>query len=63
MPSAGSRTIPSLLPQTAENWDATLDYYFEPVGNFSIGWFRKQIKDYIVGGINGYGYVTGVTAL
>ena len=56
---------PSLLPQTASNWDATLDYYFEPVGNLSAGWFRKEIKDYIVSGIgqgtvptgagNGYG--------
>ena len=42
---------PALLPQTASNWDATLDYYFEPVGNFSAGWFRKTIKDYIVGGV------------
>ncbi len=55
----------SLKPQTAQNWDATLDYYFEPVGNLSAGWFRKEIKDYIVSGIqqgtvatgtdNGYG--------
>ena len=44
---------PSLLPQTASNWDASLDYYFEPVGNLSVGWFRKTIKDYIVTGING----------
>ncbi|MBI4623335.1 MAG: TonB-dependent receptor [Verrucomicrobia bacterium] len=43
---------PSLLPQTAQNWDATLDYYFEPVGNLSVGWFHKTIKDYIVSGIN-----------
>ena len=42
---------PSLLPQTAENWDATLEYYFEPVGNFSAGWFHKEIRDYIVTGI------------
>jgi TonB-dependent receptor len=56
---------PSLKPQTASNWDTTLDYYFEPVGNLSVGWFRKEIKDYIVSGIaqgtvatgadNGYG--------
>ena len=56
---------PGLLPQTATNWDATLDYYFEPAGNFSVGWFHKTIKDYIVTGIqqgtvardpnNGYG--------
>ncbi|MBI4623369.1 MAG: TonB-dependent receptor, partial [Verrucomicrobia bacterium] len=65
---------PSLKPQTATNWDATLDYYFEPVGNFSIGWFHKQIKDYLVSGIatgtiasgasNGYnGDYAGFTAL
>lgn len=41
-----------LLPQTADNWDATLEYYFEPVGSFSAGWFHKTIKDYIVTGIN-----------
>jgi iron complex outermembrane recepter protein len=56
---------PSLQPQTAANWDATLDYYFEPAGNLSIGWFHKTIKDYIVNGVisgtvatgadNGYG--------
>ena len=43
---------PALLPQTAENWDATLEYYFEPVGAVSVGWFHKTIKDYIVSGIN-----------
>ncbi|MDP3069492.1 MAG: TonB-dependent receptor [Opitutaceae bacterium] len=42
---------PALLPQLADTWDATLEYYFEPVGNFSVGWFRKRIKDYIVPGI------------
>ncbi|MEO6244407.1 MAG: TonB-dependent receptor [Opitutaceae bacterium] len=43
---------PSLLPQTARNWDATLEYYFEPVGALSVGWFHKEIRDYIVTGIN-----------
>ena len=43
---------PGLLPQMGRSWDATLDYYFEPVGNFSLGWFRKQITDFIVSGIN-----------
>ncbi len=42
---------PSLLPQTATNWDATLEYYFEPVGTISAGWFHKEIQDYIVSGI------------
>jgi iron complex outermembrane recepter protein len=55
-PSEANRTLtinnPALLPQTAENWDATLEYYFEPVGNFTVGWFHKDIRDYIVTGID-----------
>ncbi|MSU49683.1 MAG: TonB-dependent receptor [Opitutus sp.] len=38
----------ALKPQTATNWDATLEYYFEPVGSFTAGWFHKVIKEYIV---------------
>ena len=41
---------PSLKPQTAESWDAALEYYFEPVGSFSASWFHKTIKDYFVNG-------------
>lgn len=41
----------SLKPQLASNWDATLEYYFEPVGQLSAGWFQKTIKDYIVSGV------------
>jgi iron complex outermembrane recepter protein len=39
---------PGIKPQTAENWDATLEYYFEPVGSLTVGWFHKSIKDFIV---------------
>jgi TonB-dependent receptor len=39
---------PGLRPQTAENWDATLEYYFEPVGSLTIGWFHKSIEDFII---------------
>jgi TonB-dependent receptor len=39
---------PSIRPQTAKNWDATLEYYFEPVGSLTFGWFHKSIKDYII---------------
>lgn len=38
----------ALKPQTAENVDLTLEYYFEPVGSLTVGWFRKDIKDYIM---------------
>jgi TonB-dependent receptor len=54
-PSEANQTLtinnPALLPQSARNWDASLEYYFEPVGAFSIGWFQKSIRDYIVTGI------------
>jgi TonB-dependent receptor len=49
---------PGLLPQTAKNWDFTLDYYFEPVGNFSVGWFHKDIDNFIVSGVDA-GIITG----
>ncbi|MBI4624014.1 MAG: TonB-dependent receptor [Verrucomicrobia bacterium] len=39
---------PALKPQTSTNWDATLEYYFEPVGSLTVGWFHKSIEDFIV---------------
>ncbi len=42
---------PALLPQSARNWDASVEYYFEPVGSVSVGWFHKNIRDFIVRGI------------
>ena len=39
---------PALKPQFAENIDFTLEYYFEPVGAFSVGVFQKKLKDFIV---------------
>jgi iron complex outermembrane receptor protein len=50
---------PSLLPQSAKNWDASLEYYFEPVGSLSVGFFHKTINDFIVTGINGGTIGTG----
>ena len=49
--SSAILTIPnlSLKPEISENWDAALEYYFEPVGNLSVGWFHKKIKDYFSG--------------
>ncbi|MSU50724.1 MAG: TonB-dependent receptor [Opitutus sp.] len=38
---------PSLQPQYSNNWDATLEYYFEPVGQLSAGYFRKDISGFI----------------
>ena len=41
---------PALGPQRAKNWDTSLEYYFEPSGSLSVGWFHKTIRDYIVTG-------------
>ncbi len=39
-----------LGPQTSENWDAGVEYYFEPVGQLSANVFRKNMNDFIVTG-------------
>jgi TonB-dependent receptor len=39
---------PALLPQRAKNWDFSAEYYFEPAGSFSVGWFHKTINDFIL---------------
>lgn len=55
-PNDTNRTItynnPGIKPQQAYNWDATLEYYFEPVGSLTFGWFHKKISDYIVAGLS-----------
>lgn len=55
-PNEGAQTItindPGLRPQYAENWDAALEYYFEPVGHVAVGWFRKDIRDYILSNVD-----------
>ena len=52
---------PALKPQFNKEWDATIEYYFEPVGQFSVGWFRKDIRDYIVSNIDGGRVGTGAS--
>lgn len=37
----------NLKPQRADNFDFTLEYYFEPSGYLSAGVFMKEIKDFI----------------
>lgn len=50
--SLGNETVtlgnPDLQPQKSENWDAALEYYFEPAGQFSVGYFRKDLEDFLV---------------
>lgn len=38
---------PGLSPQYSQNYDLSAEYYFEPVGVFSVGWFRKDIDNFI----------------
>lgn len=38
---------PSLGPQFSTNYDLSAEYYFEPAGVVSAGWFRKEITDFI----------------
>lgn len=40
---------PDLRPQTADNFDVSLEYYFEPAGYLSAGAFVKELKDFIYG--------------
>jgi TonB-dependent receptor len=38
---------PGLRPQFSDNFDASLEYYFEPVGVISAGVFLKEISDFM----------------
>lgn len=54
---------PALKPQYTENYDLSIEYYFEPVGVVSAGWFYKDVNDFIsaetriipTGADNGFG--------
>lgn len=41
-----SSTNPSLKPQYSNNFDAGLEYYFEPAGRVSAAVFLKEIRDF-----------------
>lgn len=36
-----------LNPQTSQNYDLSLEYYLEPAGVLSVGYFKKDIKDFL----------------
>jgi TonB-dependent receptor len=38
---------PALKPQYSNNFDASVEYYFEPIGLFSAGVFLKELSDFI----------------
>jgi TonB-dependent receptor len=39
---------PSLRPQYADNFDLSLEYYYEPAGMVSVGAFSKEINDFLL---------------
>ncbi len=39
---------PGLKPQQSENWDLMLEYYYNPLGQLSAGYFRKNLSKFIV---------------
>ena len=43
---------PDLKPTKAKNWDFSLEYYFNPSGTLTFGWFHKKIDDLIVSNFN-----------
>jgi len=62
--TANTLTIanPSLKAELAKNVDLDLEYYFEPVGELSVGWFHKDISNYIASssiGTVGFGQNNG----
>jgi TonB-dependent receptor len=38
---------PGLLPNYSKNYDVSAEYYFEPSGVLSAGWFHKDITDFM----------------
>jgi iron complex outermembrane receptor protein len=53
---------PGLKPQTADNWDVSLEYYMKQLGLVSVGVFQKDLEDFIftsAGGVIGTGNDNG----
>lgn len=53
---------PGLKPQTADNWDFSLEYYMRQLGLVSVGAFQKDLQDFIFtssGGVIGTGNDNG----
>jgi len=38
-------TNPDLKPEKSKNLNISLEYYFEPVGQFTVSWFQSKIKN------------------
>ncbi|MBI5689345.1 MAG: TonB-dependent receptor [Verrucomicrobia bacterium] len=38
---------PSLKPQYSDNYDFSLEYYLKPMGQLALGYFRKDLTDFV----------------
>lgn len=38
-------TNPDLKPEESKNVNVSLEYYFEPIGQITVGWFQSRIKN------------------
>jgi len=38
-------TNPELKPEKSKNFNLSLEYYFEPIGQFTVGWFQSRIRN------------------
>ena len=43
-----TQNAPGLRPQHSQNYDFTLEYYLEPAGLISVGYFRKNLTNFLV---------------
>ena len=43
---------PNLKAQKSSNYDVSLEWYFQPTGMLSVGFFKKDIKDFIYKGVS-----------
>jgi TonB-dependent receptor len=54
---------PTLKPYKANNWDASVEFYPESLGVFTVGVFHKDIKDFIFSQVIPGGAPNGVNSL
>lgn len=51
-PASGAGGNPNLSPIRSQNFDASLEWYFSPVGSLTAGAFYRQINGYILNFVN-----------
>ena len=57
----GSQGNPSLLPFKSENFDVSAEWYYGPESYLSVGYFRKNVKNYIDSSGSRQTFIDGIT--